>query len=656
MFMWGWLIVVTGSCRLASHAATEQATPMTPRDTHDDVGQAPREQYLSRRSLRQAAVVHQEALHARIAGLRFVLMLVAAWLAWAVFFAHAIAAPWLLAMLMLFVAVVVYHHDVARRRARAERAVQFYEAALARVEDRWRDLPAAARGTGGERFVRERLNVPHHVYAADLDLFGPDSLFELLCGARTRMGEDTLASWLLAPATAAAICERQISIEELRDRLDLREDVAVLGARPGVGVQPDALLSWAETANTLLPAGKHGRNRVLTVIAIGLPLLAVAGFAVWQLIGVVAPLLLVLAAEVVVLRIYLRRIAAVLRGTEAAFEDLRLFSGVLLRMEAEQVSSQPLRTLLQRLASRSTAEANGSGRSPASTTIAQLSSVVGFMEARRNPLLAVLEIPLLYSLHTALAAERWRRDHGASVREWIAVVGEFEALLSLSAYRFEHPEDPLPEIVEGPACFAATAIGHPLIPRSQCVRNDVQLGGALRVLLVSGSNMSGKSTLLRTVGINAVLAMAGAPVRAQRLRISPLQVGASIRVNDSLHEGSSRFYAEITRLRQLLELTGRDVPLLFLLDELLQGTNSNDRRIGAEGVVRAFVDKHAIGLVSTHDLALTEIRGLADGSLRNVHLQDEIEDGRMKFDFVLRDGVVTRSNGIALMRSVGLDV
>jgi DNA mismatch repair ATPase MutS len=168
--------------------------------------------------------------------------------------------------------------------------------------------------------------------------------------------------------------------------------------------------------------------------------------------------------------------------------------------------------------------------------------------------------------------------------------------------------------------------------------------------------MSGKSTLLRTVGMNTVLAMAGAPVRARRLRISPLQIGASIRINDSLHEGSSRFYAEITRLRQLLELTKGSAPLLFLLDELLQGTNSKDRRIGAEGIVKAFIEQGAIGLISTHDLALTDISGLAAGALRNVHFQDEIENGRMKFDFTLREGVVTKSNGIELMRSVGLQV
>jgi DNA mismatch repair ATPase MutS len=188
------------------------------------------------------------------------------------------------------------------------------------------------------------------------------------------------------------------------------------------------------------------------------------------------------------------------------------------------------------------------------------------------------------------------------------------------------------------------------------VRNDVSITPPTRVLLISGSNMSGKSTLLRTIGINTVLAMAGAPVRAQSMELTPLHVGASIRINDSLHEGSSRFYAEITRLRQLLDLSERTPPLLFLLDEVMQGTNSKDRRVGAEGVLRAFLDRGAIGLISTHDLALTDIESPASQRLKNMHFQDEIVDGKIRFDFKLREGVVTKSNGIELMRSIGLDV
>jgi DNA mismatch repair ATPase MutS len=242
------------------------------------------------------------------------------------------------------------------------------------------------------------------------------------------------------------------------------------------------------------------------------------------------------------------------------------------------------------------------------------------------------------------------------VRSWLSVIGEIEALICLATYSHEHPDDPSPDFLQGSACFEATGIGHPLISAATCIRNDVCLSDGRHVFLVSGSNMSGKSTLLRSVGINAVLAMAGAPVRAQRLRMTPLHVGASIRVNDSLQEGSSRFYAEITRLRKLFDLASGNPSLLFLLDELLQGTNSNDRRIGAEGVVRALLNRAAIGLVSTHDLALADIGGSLNGQLYNVHFQEEFENGRMLFDYKLREGVVTKSNGLALMRSIGLDV
>src|SRR6185312_4832127 len=220
-----------------------------------------------------------------------------------------------------------------------------------------------------------------------------------------------------------------------------------------------------------------------------------------------------------------------------------------------------------------------------------------------------------------------------------------EALSSLAQYSFEHPDDPFPAFLEGPAALRAHGLGHPLIPQSKCIRNDVSLSDRTRVWLISGSNMSGKSTLLRAVGLNVVLAMAGAPVRAQVFELTPLQVGASIRINDSLREGASRFYAEITRLRQLKDLSGREPPLLFLIDEMLQGTNSHDRRIGAEAVLGSLVEEGAIGFATTHDLALTELGGLAGGALRNMHFEDHLEDGRMRFDYELREGVVTKSNG-----------
>jgi DNA mismatch repair ATPase MutS len=263
---------------------------------------------------------------------------------------------------------------------------------------------------------------------------------------------------------------------------------------------------------------------------------------------------------------------------------------------------------------------------------------------------------VLWGTHLAWAIEGWRRAHGSEVRAWLHAVGDFEALSSLSAYRYEHPDDVWPEIVAQGAGFDGTAIAHPLIPAVRAVRNDVRLWGDTQMLLVSGSNMSGKSTLLRTVGVNTVLALAGAPVRATALRITPLAIGATLRIQDSLQEGRSRFYAEITRLRDISNKARGSVPLLFLLDELFHGTNSHDRLAGASGVLRGLVDHGAIGLITTHDLALTAVADALAPRAVNVHFEDRFERGEMHFDYRIKAGPVTRSNAIALMRAVGLDV
>ena len=263
---------------------------------------------------------------------------------------------------------------------------------------------------------------------------------------------------------------------------------------------------------------------------------------------------------------------------------------------------------------------------------------------------------LLWTLQSALAIESWRKHSGPAIRGWLAAVGEIEALSSIASYAYEHPADPFPEFAEAGPYFDGTGLAHPLLPEDRAVRNDVAIGGELRLIVVSGSNMSGKSTLLRTVGINAVLAQCGAPVRATRLRMSPITVGASIRILDSLQDGTSHFYAEITRLKQIVDLTQGPLPVLFLFDEFLQGTNSHDRRLGAEGMVRGLIDRGAIGFLTTHDLALSEIADSLAGKAANMHFEDRLENGKLLFDYQLRPGVVRRSNALELMRSLGLDV
>jgi hypothetical protein len=590
---------------------------------------APADQYSTRLADREALARRIDVLEQRIGSARLLLAAAAAVTAWVAFRSRLISGLWLIVPIAAFTAAVWYHATLRRRRSAAERAAAFYRAGLARIEDRW-----AGGGLQGARFADL-----HHVYAADLDLFGQGGLFELLCAARTRMGEEALADWLLRPASVGEIRARQASIADLRDRLDMREELAALGEHSGIGVQPQSLLEWAESPN-VLDRARMGAAALL------LPATCLAAAVAWIATGMATPFVLTILLELALLYRLRHRLTEVLNATESAFEDLNMFSGLLTRIEREPFRAPELEALVGALSS---------GGESAARCVGRLSTIAEWAGSRENLIVKMLSVPLLYSLQVALAAERWRRAHGSVVRAWVEATGRFEALSSLAQYSFEHPGDPFPVFVAGRPAFRAAGLGHPLIVSGQCVRNDVDVSGATRVLIVSGSNMSGKSTLLRSVGINAVLALAGAPVRARSLEMTPLAVGACIRINDSLPEGSSRFYAEITRLRQLYELAATG-PLLLLLDELLQGTNSKDRRIGAEALLRGFLDRGAIGLVSTHDLALTEIAGLEDGSLRNVHFQDELVEGRMRFDFRLREGIVTKSNGLALMRSIGLEV
>src|SRR5258707_3207388 len=289
----------------------------------------------------------------------------------------------------------------------------------------------------------------------------------------------------------------------------------------------------------------------------------------------------------------------VFAGLSETHRGLDSVADIVYRIEGEKFQSPRLQQLQALLITQ--------GRPP-SDCIARLDTLSDLDDSRHNWFVRLFDVPLLYSLQLAFALERWRHKYGAGVQVWLNVVGEVETLAALAAYAYEHAEDPFPEFAPavGVPCFEVDALAHPLLPAEKCVRNDARFGARNQVLLVSGSNMSGKSTYLRVVGINAVLAMMGAPVRAARLRLSHLAIGASMRVSDSLQQGISHFYAEIKRLRQVVDLSSTQ-PALFLLDEVLQGTNSHDRRVGTEGVLRTLVRNGAIGLVTTHDLALTSL-------------------------------------------------
>ena len=332
-------------------------------------------------------------------------------------------------------------------------------------------------------------------------------------------------------------------------------------------------------------------------------------------------------------------------------EGLGLFADILRRLEDEPFTSPRLQGFATELKS---------GSQTASQSVRQLANIVYWIDAREDLLGRLLQLPVLYTVQCAFAAEAWRKRRGGKLRAWADVAAEIEALLSLASYSYEHPDDPFPEFAEqipsAPAIFLGEELGHPLIPSAECVRNNVHLDAQTRVLLVSGSNMSGKSTYLRTAGINAVLALAGAPIRGKSLHMTPILLGTSIRRVDSLQEHRSSFYTEILRIRDVFNLTENSQRVLFLFDELLEGTNSHDRRIGADGLLRALLERGALGIVTTHDLALTDTAHVLPGAIRNVHFQDYVEEGKMRFDHKLREGVVAKSNALELMRLIGLKV
>ena len=549
-------------------------------------------------------------------------------------FAGAVHAAWL-ALPVVGFAWLVFRHDRARNEERrAVRAAEFYERGIARLDGEF-----AGQGRSGLEYVEAE-----HVYAEHVGAFGRGSLFELLSQAQTRSGELTLAAWLGRPASLAEVRRRQVAVAELAPRLDLREDLATLGPEVRAGLHPDELISWGEADNDLPLDARRW-------IALGLAALAVATLTV----TIVAfehvrlgPLAGVIALEMVLALPLRRRVSAVLAAVRQPSRDLRLFGELLARLEREPFEA----TLLVELRT-----ALDDAELAPSQQIEALARLIRTLEWRGNQLFAPLAPLLLWGTQFAYAIEAWRSRRGNRLRGWIEAVGALEALLDLASHAYEHPGDCVPELVEAAAPrFEARALGHPLVPSASFVRNDVQLTADQPLWVISGSNMSGKSTLLRSIGTNTVLALAGGTARAESLTLTALQVGASIRVLDSLEDGISRFYAEVRCLKRVVDAAPGPPPLLFLLDEIFSGTNSHDRRIGAVEVVRGLVERGAIGAITTHDLALTRIVDELGSRARNVHFEDQMEDGRMSFDYRLREGVVKKSNALALMRAVGLEV
>lgn len=530
-----------------------------------------------------------------------------------------------------FVPLVIAHGRAARR----ERAARLLLAHYARREAVRAGEPSADPAPGAPAAPAE------HPYARDLDLFGPHGLLGKVALGVTGAGDHTLAAWLLAGAAPEECVARQEAVRALSDGLDLRERYLLTATDVGRAVDGRRIGPWAKAPPAPVP-GRGWRAACVVTAA-----LATGSVAAW-LAGALAfgPAVLAVLPHALLLRALAGRVEPTLRALYAPATALGLLGRLLELIERAPAVAPWLGALKTRL---------GVGGEPARRALARLERRAAFAASRANPVFLPLSGLLGLGVHLAASVEAWRRRVGPHLGAWLEGVGAFEALLSLAAWSHERRDHSFPRFVAG-ARLAARGVAHPLLPPRRAVRNDVALGGPdePRALVVSGSNMSGKSTLLRALGVNVVLARAGAPVCAHEFVLGPLALGASLEVRDSLAEGHSRFYAELLRLRQVTGLLRGPEPVLFLLDELLQGTNSHDRAIGARRLVEALLDGGAIGLVTTHDLALGALAVKDPARLANVHFEDRLDEGRLTFDYRLRPGIVTRSNALELMRAVGL--
>lgn len=485
---------------------------------------------------------------------------------------------------------------------------------------------------------------PLHAYSSDLDIFGKHSLYQLVNRATTIYGRRRLAQWLLHPAAADAIPARQEAAALLAPQIDWRQTFQATSELQGQGEEPEQLRNWLREPG---------------VIA-GRPILAIVpwvmmGFLVVELVlefvdvipsGFFAfPLLMNFAIN----RSIGKQVQRIQIASEKRSKVLTAWAALISQIEALKDSGSAIAALHDRLKTAG---------SPASAEIARLGRIAANLEFRNAGLPHfVLNTLFFWDIFCLKALEKWKRDLGEKVMDWFDVIGEVEALSSIAAIRFAFPQWSIPEIVAGPLLLDARDMGHPLIPPQQRVSNPMGIAGNGTIWLVTGSNMSGKSTYLRTAGVNVVLALMGAPVCATSMRLSPMQVTTSMRTIDSLEENTSSFYAELKRLKSVIDIVRQHKNTLFLLDEILKGTNSRDRQAGARALVQQLHKLGGAGLVSTHDIELVDMAAQMPLAIHNYSFNCTVTpDGQLEFDYKLTEGQCLSMNATALMRAMGIEV
>ena len=537
------------------------------------------------------------------------------------------------AVVLFFIQIAVHERVLQRREhLRRQRIVNEME------------LDRAARRLDRFDAGTEYLD-PEHPYSGDLDLFGAGSLFQFVSRANTLLGKHRLADWLRFPAKLEEIRRRQTAVRELTPLLDWRQEFAARGLQAAESkAEPSAFLEWLDE-----PVFVVNRPALASLIRVT-PLLAIGSILAGWLFA--SPAWLVAGFSIVFLQILLNlRFGSAIRRCHAGTSRLAKLFAAYVRMfqiiEAQPFAEAKTRELRQTLFTSA---------KPASAWIHRVSNLVHNLDLRYGMMHFPIDSLLLWDLRAVLHLEEWKRDAGTHVGAWFGVLAELEALASLAGLAFDHPDWTMPSLEDEALLFDGEALGHPLIPAERMVRNDFALAGRGQIAIISGSNMAGKSTFLRSVGVNAVLALAGGPACARKLRVSGLELYTSMRTQDSLGASASLFYAELRRLKGTIDAVASGRPVFFLLDEILKGTNSQDRHLGSDALMRQLQKHGGSGLIATHDLELGRLEHELRGHVRNFCFESEAQDGRLYFDYRLREGLCTSMNAVRLMQSMGIEV
>lgn len=484
---------------------------------------------------------------------------------------------------------------------------------------------------------------PEHPYSFDLDIFGRRSLFQSINRTCTFFGKVRLAEWLQNHLhEKTSIEKRQEMIREISEHTLFREQFRVAGlVHHGQSSDAEKIQAWSQSPAQYLHAGwVKAFIWGVPVINSLLLITSLAGWTSFSWLGLSFGIFLVLSFGII------KRATYIQETYGKQLKSLNGYARLIALAKAEEWKSAGMQELMERF--------NLNGQSPVQA-LQQLSKELDRLDLRNNQFLYVLlEGSIFFQLQEIVRIERWKVRYGQHISEWLETVGELDALCSLGTFAYNHPQYTYPELTEKPFCFLATQMGHPLMPASQCVKNDATIPSRPFFLIITGANMAGKSTYLRTIGVNYLLACIGAPVCCERLKLHPNQLITSLRTSDSLSDNESYFFAELKRLKRIIDLLNQGQQLFIILDEILKGTNSMDKQKGSFDLIRQFMQLKANGIIATHDLLLGNLIKQFPEEIRNYCFEADIKENELTFSYKLREGVAQNMNACFLMKKMGI--